>query len=366
MTGRRAAASWLVRTVARVGSSLGPAAAPALFDLRCPAPTNPSSGLGVRGVVSADRSLLDHRARSPPPITTENARFDAFSTINHYPHRRWSNCRRRICGVERGRSVAADSVSTTPLGWPSDALVEQLREIADGVVSVAAGFTVAAIRIRRDEDLVLVVDTGGPDGVGSRIPVEVMREELGLAESWGVFHFISHQHAPPSSHGHGWVVPTGPVVEASNAWHPRDMLVAPIYDDDGELRGVLTLDEPADGLRPDADCRRVLEGFAAPASRAVLSAVERELFAEQVAMSETVKEIVRTTSAQLNLRGLLAPASEASSRASVPMRSGSRRSSTRTASAGPTPQTTSPRVSLRGSSSSPHSRRATAGTTKWW
>ena len=201
--------------------------------------------------------------------------------------------------------MAADSVSTMPLGWPSDALVEQLREIADGVVSVAAGFTVAAIRIRRDEDLVLVVDTGGPDGVGSRIPVEVMREELGLAESWGVFHFISHQHAPPRSHGHEWVVPTGPMIEASNAWHPRDMLVAPIYDDDGELRGVLTLDEPADGLRPDADCRRVLEGFAAPASRAVLSAVERELFAEQVAMSETVKEIVRTTSAQLNLRGLL-------------------------------------------------------------
>lgn len=85
-----------------------------------------------------------------------------------------------------------------------------------------------------------------------------------------------------------------------------DMLVAPIYDDRGELRGVLALDEPADGLRPSIDCRRVLEGFAAPASRAVLSAVENESFAEQIAMAETVKEIVRTSSVGLDLKGLLA------------------------------------------------------------
>ena len=215
-----------------------------------------------------------------------------------------------MLGIEDGLGArtppSAVGERTMPGGLLSDALVEKLQEIAEGVASVAAGFTVAAIRIRRGEDLELVVDTGLPERVGSRIPVEVMLAELRLAEDWGVFKFVPHGRGSTSSDEHAWVVPMVPVLEAPNAWHPMDMLVAPIYDDHGELRGVLALDEPADGLRPNADCRRVLEGFAAPASRAVLSAVERESFAEQVAMAETVKEIVRTTSARLNLDGLLA------------------------------------------------------------
>ena len=209
-------------------------------------------------------------------------------------------------GSEARVPASAAGVCATPEGLLSDALVEKLQEIAEGVASVAAGFTVAAIRIRRGDDLELVVDTGLPERVGSRIPVEVMVGALKRAQDWGVFQFVPHERGSTGSDMYAWVVPMGPALEAPDAWHPMDMLVAPIYDDHGELQGVLALDEPADGLRPNADCRRVLEGFAAPASRAVLSAVERESFAEQVAMAETVKEIVRTTSAQLNLEGLLA------------------------------------------------------------
>ncbi len=91
-----------------------------------------------------------------------------------------------------------------------------------------------------------------------------------------------------------------------DAWHPLDMLVAPLYDASGELRGTLAFDEPVDGRRPGPERRLVLERFAALASRAVLSAVEHDAFAEQVAMANMVKEVVRTTSAQLSLDGLLA------------------------------------------------------------
>ena len=35
-----------------------------------------------------------------------------------------------------------------------------------------------------------------------------------------------------------------------DAWHPLDLLAAPLYDDSGELRGLLTVDAPVDGLRP--------------------------------------------------------------------------------------------------------------------
>ena len=84
-----------------------------------------------------------------------------------------------------------------------------------------------------------------------------------------------------------------------------DMLVAPLYDEQGELRGTLAIDVPRNGLRPDAERRRVLERFAGLASRAVSSALERESLAEQVAMADTVKTIVRNSSAQLSLEGLL-------------------------------------------------------------
>lgn len=45
--------------------------------------------------------------------------------------------------------ASAAEAHTKPGGLFSDELVEKLQEIAEGVVSVAGGFTVAAIRIRR-------------------------------------------------------------------------------------------------------------------------------------------------------------------------------------------------------------------------
>jgi signal transduction histidine kinase len=184
-----------------------------------------------------------------------------------------------------------------------DTLLENLQIIADGVVAMA-GFAVAAIRIRRGDDLELVVDTDAPDAIGTSIPVQLMLDELALAEDWGLLQFVPHGVGDTSSGS--WVVPRGVVVsDAPDAWHPMDMLVAPLYDAHGVLRGTLAIDEPLDGRLPDLERRRVLEKFAVLAARAVLATVERESLAEQVAMADTVKAIVRTTSAQLSLAGLL-------------------------------------------------------------
>ena len=71
-------------------------------------------------------------------------------------------------------------------GWMMpDTLVENLQLIADGVVAVA-GFAVAAIRIRRGDELELAVDTGLPEEVGTRIRLGLMLDELALAEDWGL------------------------------------------------------------------------------------------------------------------------------------------------------------------------------------
>lgn len=127
-----------------------------------------------------------------------------------------------------------------------------------------------------------------------------------LAEDWGSLRFLPHEPGTVGPVDDGWIVPDVVVSDAPDAWQPHDMLVAPLYDDQGELRGTLAIDEPIDGRRPQPGRRLVLERFAALASRAVLSAVERDAFAEQVAMANTVKDFLRTTFAQLSLDGLLA------------------------------------------------------------
>ncbi len=209
-----------------------------------------------------------------------------------------------MTGTDGNAPLSAPAARTAD--WlVADTLVENLQLIADGIVAVA-GFAVAAIRIRQGEELVLVVDTARPAGIGSCITVRMMLDELEFAEDWGVWQFVPQESGTSRSADRGWIVPPMDVRDAPNAWHPMDMLVAPLYDEQGELRGVLAIDEPLDGLRPGPEHRRVLERFAALASRAVISEGERVSFAEQVAMANTVKEIVRTTSAQLNFDGLLA------------------------------------------------------------
>ena len=204
-------------------------------------------------------------------------------------------------GFESQSADLSGAVSAHVILRASDTLLENLQLVADGVVAVA-GFAVAAIRVRRGDDLELLVDTGLPEEIGTRIPVQLMLDELAVAEDWGLLQFVPHREGDD---GHGWVVPNVVVSDAPDAWHPLDMLVAPLYDAQGVLRGTLAIDEPLDGRRPDPDRRRVLERFASMAGRAVLASVERESLAEQVMMADTVKEIVRTTSAQLSLDGLL-------------------------------------------------------------
>jgi signal transduction histidine kinase len=185
-----------------------------------------------------------------------------------------------------------------------DNVMENLQLIADGIVAVA-GFEVAAIRIRRDEELELVLDTELPEQVGSRIPVQLMLDDLAVAEDWGLLRFVPHERGSAGPESSGWIVPDVVVSDHPDAWHPMDMLVAPLYDDQGELRGTLAIDVPRNGLRPDAERRRVLERFAGLAARAVSSALDREALAQQVAMADTVKTIVRNSTAQLSLDGVL-------------------------------------------------------------
>ena len=155
-----------------------------------------------------------------------------------------------------------------------------LQLIAEGVTELA-GFELAAISIVHDGRLHTIAIAGAEhaDAELSTLnpPVAAVLAELEHAEDWGLLKFVPHERESRGLADFSFIPDLAPL-EAPDAWHPRDLLVALLEDDAGELRGVLSVDIPRNGLRPDAEQRRVIEQHARQAGRAVITLLERHEF----------------------------------------------------------------------------------------
>ncbi|WP_244930278.1 GAF domain-containing sensor histidine kinase [Nocardioides sp. W7] len=185
---------------------------------------------------------------------------------------------------------------------------DALQLIAEGVTAIA-GWGVAAISVVRDDGQMQVMAVAGSEDArrqleGIRTPTEKLLNELEKADDWGMLKFVPHERLDLGEGEWGWVPDIEPL-DVPDAWHPMDLLVAPLRDQDGTLRGSLSIDLPADGRRPGPDQRRVLEAYAEQAARAVLTALEREELAAQVRLADTARRIVRQASGQRSLEHIL-------------------------------------------------------------
>jgi signal transduction histidine kinase len=155
-----------------------------------------------------------------------------------------------------------------------------LQLIAEGVTELA-GFELAAISIVHDGRLHTIAIAGaehaGPEVSTLNPPIAAVLAELENAEDWGMLKFVPHEREARGLADFSFIPDVAPL-EAPDAWHPRDLLVALLEDDAGELRGVLSVDIPRNGLRPDAEQRRVIEQHARQAGRAVITLLERHEF----------------------------------------------------------------------------------------
>lgn len=208
------------------------------------------------------------------------------------------------------------TAATSPSAWSDDASRDALQLIAEGVTQVA-GFGVAAISVVRKDGRLQVMAVAGSDAArteleGRRTPVDRLAREIEKADDWGLLRFVPHERLDSAAGDQwGWVPDIDPIDDAPDAWHPLDLLIAPLYDDDGVLRGTLAIDLPVDGRRPDEAQRAVLNTYAEQAGRAVLLALERDALAEQVRMAEAARRIVRRASAQLSLERIVADSRDA-------------------------------------------------------
>ena len=126
-----------------------------------------------------------------------------------------------------------------------------------------------------------------------------------MADWWGPLCFVPEERVVDRLEDPGWVPDVTPVDDA-NAWKPLDFLFSPLRDDVGDPVGVLAVDLPADGLRPDEDRQRLLQRYAEYSAKAVNALLARERLTERLRLAETARSIVRTASAQLNLDRILA------------------------------------------------------------
>ena len=132
------------------------------------------------------------------------------------------------------------------------------------------------------------------------IPMEHIRADLAVADDWGRLRFVPAERVAQDREEWGWV-PSMERLDVEDAWDPEDYLAAALHDSDGALVGILSVDVPVDGRRPDEAQREVLNVHAEQAERAVVLALERERLAEQVRVSDAARRIVREASSQLSI-----------------------------------------------------------------
>ncbi|MFE7228331.1 sensor histidine kinase [Nocardioides sp. NPDC057577] len=189
-----------------------------------------------------------------------------------------------------------------------------LQMISEGICELL-GFGISAINVVRGDELEVVAVHGFISGLnshgrretadeilGTRWALSDLRDNLSRGENWGAWRFIPQERV--NLHEGSWVSTTN-MIDAADAWHPHDMLIAPILGDDGSIQGCLSVDMPVSGRRPDFTQRRVLNRFAKRAQRVVRGYLERERLYERAANLETAKEFLRDASSKLSLADVL-------------------------------------------------------------
>lgn len=204
-------------------------------------------------------------------------------------------------GVVQSRERGVDAADS----WSDAPTRASLQVLAEGAATLA-GFAQSAISVRRGDQLE-VVATSGPelaDLVGTWLPVEVLEKELAKSDDWGDLRFVPHERVGDEVLEYSHVPDLQPV-DGPDGWHPLDLLAAPLYDDAGELRGLLTVDAPVDGRRPGPHQREVLARYADIARSSVLLALEREVLSERVRMATEAREMVRRAMGEPSLERVI-------------------------------------------------------------
>jgi PAS domain S-box-containing protein/putative nucleotidyltransferase with HDIG domain len=172
---------------------------------------------------------------------------------------------------------------------------EELRAAVAATVADAFEFRTVVINLYRpDEDDFEVVTVHGSE--------EASRALLGTTsdrQTWASLldsrfevsgaYFLPAGSVDWEGHEKASFTPTLEPLAHRDAWQPDDVLLLPLLHSDGHLLGVISVDEPATGMRPSAEELSVLAAVAAHLAQALESseaARARERLLEEIRMAE--------------------------------------------------------------------------------
>jgi diguanylate cyclase (GGDEF)-like protein len=152
-----------------------------------------------------------------------------------------------------------------------------------------AGFGVAAVNLRQPDGSFAVVSVAGDESARETLQGTVLscakwNGELERSEQWGALRFVDGRVHPFSADLFSWI-PDVPVPEDEISWHPLDALYAPLTAPSGEWVGVISVDLPYHGRRPDRWQLEILELFADHAAIAIQHARLHSTLREQEAQA---------------------------------------------------------------------------------
>ncbi|MEP9363407.1 HAMP domain-containing sensor histidine kinase [Nocardioides sp. CN2-186] len=193
--------------------------------------------------------------------------------------------------------------------WADDQARDALLPIIETLAAVT-GFDVIGVSAVRDDGYLHLLSVVGPADarealVDSLAPADPLVDALGAADDWGALRWVPHDRHQLDIDRWGWT--SGLSRESvPGAWHPEDILVAPMHHPDGALRAVLGFDSPRDGMVPVGADRLLLETYAAQACRAIEAILDRARLAEQIRLASAAADIVRRASGSMSAAEVLA------------------------------------------------------------
>ena len=149
-----------------------------------------------------------------------------------------------------------------------------LERVTRAVVELL-GFEVAVLNLVTPEGELEVTNVAGPQQIrdellGARTPRSAWEQILAASRPLGALRFADAGVCFPDTVP-VWLpdLPDPAALDRTDAWQQDDALFAPLIGGDGRLLGVLSVDVPSDGLRPDVERCELLELFAVQAGLAI-------------------------------------------------------------------------------------------------
>jgi diguanylate cyclase (GGDEF)-like protein/putative nucleotidyltransferase with HDIG domain len=183
-----------------------------------------------------------------------------------------------------------------------------LQSVLDAMASTMAralGYGTSVINLRRPawDDFEVAVVHGSADArdalLGTRRGWAEWEPLLQARwESAGAYFIPAGEFDWGADPGRSWA-PSRGLTYRPDAWHPDDVLLVPMHDGTGQIMGIVSVDEPVDGQRPDQADLEVLSALTAHASLAVQHALAT---ADGLRHRAAVEHLL-SVSAQLNGRG---------------------------------------------------------------